>query len=238
MADRLGTLLKTPLAPEWAEFRRKAGTDSAGTEVPWIPVHHWISLSTHPTISTYQQHVADVSTLCLWVRVPNTCLSSHTKAMHMWKHLMLCSSTSTRLWGCWHYGCSPHTPSTGRQEESSGTEISLNADFVVCKGREQYRQDWAALMPGKWKPSKSCYFSNPILIAKCPVCGWEVTSSLFWAEELLLATPAGEQGELAGIGFSSRTPQLLHWQLVKACRQSLPTRAARSNCAALLDSYL
>lgn len=60
MVEGLGTLLKTPLAPEWAESRRKVGSDCAGTEVPWITVHHKISLSIHPTISTYQRHVADL----------------------------------------------------------------------------------------------------------------------------------------------------------------------------------
>lgn len=159
---------------------------------------------------------------------------------------MLCSSTSTRRWGCWHYGCSPHTPSTGRQEESSGTEISFNADFVVGKGMktrdkgkgEQYRQDWAALMPGKWKPSKSCCFSNPILIAKCPVCGWEVTAVSSEQRSCSQLHQLGSGGNLQELGSPARTPQLLHWQLVKACRQSFPARAAQSNCAALLDSYL
>lgn len=48
-------------------------------------------------------------------------------------------------------------------------------------------------------------------------------SSLFWAEELLPATPARERGELAGIGFSSQDPTVAALTAGKSMQAILPS---------------
>lgn len=113
----------TPLTPKWVGSRRRAGTCSAWLQVRKFPAWQCSSGSTTclsaftpaPSAHTNSMLLA-FPTLCLWVRVPNACLSTQTRAMHMKNKMpdaLFQSQHKTwgrHLCGSQHRGCSPRTP--------------------------------------------------------------------------------------------------------------------------------